>query len=109
MQVLVIRNQGVMDIEAITMMGLSTKQDDNTKIGMFGTGNKYAIAVLMREGYELSIVTPKWKGNFKTDKKVFRGHDYHAITLTADKKKIELGITKPCVFKTNTLVIESTT
>jgi len=38
-----ITNNGEMDIDALHLMGVSSKRDDETKIGMFGSGNKYSI------------------------------------------------------------------
>lgn len=42
--------------EALTLVGASTKDGDDSKIGFFGTGFKYAIAVLMRENVPLGLV-----------------------------------------------------
>lgn len=56
---LVIVNKGTLDDELgeIALMGASTKRGDKNTIGQFGTGNKYAIAYLLRNGFDVKIVT----------------------------------------------------
>lgn len=94
MEVFAIKNKGVMEQEALTIMGLSTKRDDDEKIGMFGTGNKYAISVFLREGFEVGIVTSDWHGEFTTEKAVFRGKEYEKVILNIHGQgEKELGIT----------------
>jgi len=98
MEIMVIKNDGIMEQEAFTMMGLSTKREDFSKIGMFGTGNKYAIAVLLREGFSVGIYTPKYVAAFDVKKKEFRGKEYEQIVMTTTETgeelhRVELGIT----------------
>lgn len=97
MEVLLIKNDGIMELEAFTMMGLSTKREDSTKIGMFGTGNKYAIAVFLREGFSVEIVTKKYSAAFSSMKKEFRGKPFDQIVMNVterdgEKRRVELGI-----------------
>ena len=44
MNYLMIENKGVLDTEALVLIGASTKRDEEGKIGFFGSGNKYALA-----------------------------------------------------------------
>lgn len=46
-------NDGEIDVAAIRTFGASNK--DKTKIGYFGTGLKYAIAILLREGHSVTL------------------------------------------------------
>jgi len=55
MKYLKIKNNGVIDEKSLYLLGASTKRNDSTKIGMFGSGNKYALAFLLRNDFELSI------------------------------------------------------
>jgi hypothetical protein len=46
---LLIENNGEIEEGGLVLMGASTKESDASKIGFFGSGNKYAIATLLRE------------------------------------------------------------
>lgn len=52
---LVFENKGEIDIRGITTFGVSCKKNDSA-IGFFGTGLKYAIAVLLREGLSITVL-----------------------------------------------------
>ncbi|NIS10880.1 MAG: hypothetical protein GWN97_02800, partial [Thermoplasmata archaeon] len=85
-------------------MGASTKRDDASKIGMFGTGAKYAIAALLREKVPVEIRTSEtveagqWGGidmaqttlksyRFKTVPVDMRGHLFDQIYLLEDSER----------------------
>jgi hypothetical protein len=51
---LCIRNDGEIDNKALFLLGASTKEGQD-KIGFFGSGNKYAIATLLRMGVPFEI------------------------------------------------------
>lgn len=55
-------NDGLIDPLAIATFGVNAKVSDNP-IGFFGTGLKYAIAVLLRHGHEITI----WRGTERID------------------------------------------
>jgi len=55
MKYLKFKNNGEIQLEAITLLGASTKRTDNNKIGFFGSGNKFAIAYLLRNGYNIKL------------------------------------------------------
>lgn len=55
MKLIMIENEGEVDILAFTLMGASSKRNSTDKIGFFGSGNKYAIANLLRRGIDFSI------------------------------------------------------
>ena len=48
-------NKGEVDNEIIQLFGLSTKTGDDTKIGQWGSGLKYAIAKFLREDIEIRV------------------------------------------------------
>jgi len=50
-----IQNNGEMDFNAVFLLGASTKEGDDTKIGFFGSGNKYAIACLLRNNIKFKV------------------------------------------------------
>ena len=51
------KNPGELDIRFVQMFGVSAKETDNP-IGFFGTGLKYAIAIMLRTGGEITL----WSG-----------------------------------------------
>lgn len=89
------------DIRAVTVTGLSAKLPGKANpIGKFGTGLKYAIAVLLREGLGVTIVTPTTRYKFVPNAIEFRGQQAEGILMRAwatDKvarpKRQELGFT----------------
>lgn len=54
MKYVVFENSGELDVRALSTFGCSVKVTKNP-IGFFGTGMKYAIAVLLRTGHEIVI------------------------------------------------------
>jgi len=56
---LVIKNQGLIESGDLTLLGSSTKRDDDTKIGMYGSGNKYALAWFVRNNVDIQIFSGK--------------------------------------------------
>lgn len=51
---IVFENEGEIDLASVTTFGVNVKDNDNP-IGYFGTGLKYAIAILLREGQSIQI------------------------------------------------------
>lgn len=73
-------NSEAIDMRAVTIMGISAKTSSDA-IGYFGTGLKYAIAVLLREGMEIVIFSGEEKHVFKRKQTSFRGKDFEVITM----------------------------
>lgn len=55
MKYIKIQNNGVLDENLIFLMGASTKTDDTSKIGQFGTGLKYSITWLLRNNVDFRL------------------------------------------------------
>lgn len=76
-----IQNSGEMDINAITLLGASSKRDDQTKIGFFGSGLKYALAVLLRNKIPVQIFSGVEEIKISTTEKIFRDQKFNVIQI----------------------------
>lgn len=77
---IVFRNQGSIDLRSITTFGVSSKDSDSA-IGYFGTGLKYAIAILLREGCQIDIYTGGEHLQFSTSEQRVRVDDFTFVTM----------------------------
>lgn len=78
-QYLKISNDGLIESDALTLMGASVKEDG--KIGYFGTGNKYALARLLRDGYEIKMFSGLNEIKIGTKLKLFKDKNFNVITI----------------------------
>jgi len=74
-------NEGAIESGALTLMGASTKRGDATKIGMFGSGNKYALAYFIRNGYKIRIFSDGKEIEVGTKEVVFKDRSFNMITV----------------------------
>ena len=77
---IVFKNEGILDINSIITFGVSVKEKESA-IGFFGTGLKYAIAVLLRNGCDISIKAGENVYNFGTEELIVRGKSFPIITM----------------------------
>lgn len=81
----VFKNKGIIDVKMITTFGISAKSDDNPNpIGYFGTGLKYAISVLLREGVPIKIYAGETLFEFNTQIECMRGKEFHVVCLNGE-------------------------
>lgn len=76
----VFTNDGEIDIDGITTFGISAKVTDNP-IGFFGTGLKYAIAILLRLEHKITIFSGTNVLEFSTQEKDMRGKKFAVVTM----------------------------
>lgn len=100
---IIFQNPGLIDLRAVQIMGLNAKETKNP-IGQFGTGLKYAIAVLLRNSCQISI----WRGmheyKFLTNKSSFRGKEFDFVQMQSIVEYCKDDGTKrynDCVFSTD--------
>lgn len=74
-------NKGEIDINALTLLGASSKEGDSTKIGFFGSGNKYALATFMRKGVGVRIFSGDTEFVIETEDVNFRGTGFERIVI----------------------------
>lgn len=77
---IVFKNEGILDINSIITFGVSVKEKESA-IGFFGTGLKYAIAVLLRNGCEIAIKSGMDVYYFSTNELIVRGKSFPVITM----------------------------
>jgi hypothetical protein len=81
MKYLKIKNQGILDIRLVALMGGTTKANDEYKIGQFGTGLKYTLAYLIRNNIDFHIFAGKDKVDIKIETESIRDEDFNIICI----------------------------
>lgn len=79
MKILKIANVGELDSRLLFLLGASTKKNDSSKIGQFGTGLKYAISYLIRNDVAFSIFVGEDELNFSTKNESIRDNEFLSI------------------------------
>jgi hypothetical protein len=79
----IFENAGEIDVRSISSFGVSVKDGDNP-IGFFGTGLKYAIAVLLRTGHDVTIQSGLSIIRFGTTMESIRGQEFSFVTMSID-------------------------
>lgn len=90
--------KGKLDLRAITIFGMNSKPETTTPIGYFGTGLKYAVAVLARENIPIKIIIDKKVWSIVKQDTEFR-----------DKHFAELYLVTPGIIKNRTIKLPFTT
>ncbi len=90
---IVFKNDGEIDVRSISTFGISVKEGSNP-IGFFGTGLKYAIAVLLREGCKVQIFSGLTVIDFALKHEEVRGQKFDFVTMAVDgATPYEIGFT----------------
>ena len=83
-------NPGTFDLRSATLIGASAKQCEDS-IGLFGTGLKYAIAILLREQQKITIISqgeessPPTTYTFTTKEISMRGKSFSIICCNGEE------------------------
>lgn len=77
---IVFKNPGLAEIKALTTHGVSVKEGDNP-IGVFGTGFKYAVPIVLRNGGTFTVFIGNKKYEFGTVKRTIRGKPFNVVTM----------------------------
>lgn len=91
---IIFENKGIIDPISIKTFGVSSKEGDSP-IGFFGTGLKYAIAIILREGGSIKIASGDNLFEFTTLKHVIRNDEFELVCMNGDPMAFttELGKT----------------
>ena len=76
-----IMSKGVIDTLSFSLLGGTTKDNDSSKIGMWGSGLKYAIASMLRNGLKFRAFAGKEEVLFTLVDKPFRGETFKVIAI----------------------------
>jgi len=88
MKYLKISNNTEIDVNAFRLIGACTKRDDNSKIGYFGSGLKYAIAVLLRDNVGLKVYSGKKEFPITVESEIFRGQPFNIVSVCGKKTSL---------------------
>ena len=83
-------NKGEVPINAFKLLGASSKRNDNSKIGYFGTGLKYAIAVMLKQKIDFKIYSGEKEVKISTRKTKFLDDTVDVMTVNGEKTSITL-------------------
>jgi hypothetical protein len=86
MQYLCIQNRGEVDPQALTLLGASVKEGES--IGFFGSGNKYAIASVLRIGLSLRIFSGEREIILETRPQNFRNETFQVLHVDGQPTSI---------------------
>lgn len=75
-------------IDAFTTFGLNAKPNSGNPIGHFGTGLKYAVAIILRMGGKIQLVVQGVEYEFYTTDKDFRGKQFQQIRMRKRRRGI---------------------
>jgi len=80
---IVFENPGLIDVAAVTTMGVSVK--DEGAIGYFGTGIKFAISTILRLGGSITIWRGAEKLEFGLEATMIRDQEFHLVTMNGER------------------------
>lgn len=83
-------NKGEVPVNAFKLLGASSKRGDSSKIGYFGTGLKYAIAVMLKQGIEFKVFSGEKEIKIGTRKTKFLDDDILVMTVNGEKTSITI-------------------
>lgn len=76
-----ISSQGEIEVDALSLIGASTKRNDESKIGYFGSGNKYALTALLRNNIPFKIFSGVNEIKVTTELVTFRNETFNRIIV----------------------------
>lgn len=88
MNYLIVQNKGLIEPQDLCLIGSSTKRDDASKIGMFGSGWKFALAWLMRNDCKPKIFSGTDLINVDFEVSLHRNNPVNVITINNEKTSL---------------------
>lgn len=86
------RTPGLIPLESFTTFGVNVKPNSTSPFGYFGTGLKYAIAVLLRTGHRVVLWRGEHRYEFYVKKEDFRGKEFAFVRMKRSVFNIAHGL-----------------
>lgn len=88
MKYLKIQNDGELDIRLVSLMGGTTKSNDEFKIGQWGSGLKYTLAYLLKNNIDFKIFIGETEIKVTTETEVIRDESFEIICIDGQRTSI---------------------
>ena len=72
---------GELPLDALTRFGINHKPNTESPLGYFGTGLKYAVAIVLRLGGSVALRTDKGRFEFYAKPEDFRGKEFQGVRM----------------------------
>lgn len=89
MNYLMIENEGTTDLEALTLMGVSTSRNNSDLIGKFGTGSKKGITLLLRQGIPVNTFIGNLRAEYFSEPIKINGSEFNQVCMKLTGKTPE--------------------
>lgn len=87
-----IKSLGNIDVHAFILIGASTKRDDESKIGFYGSGNKHSVASLLKQGIDFKVFSGEDEITFTTRKQMFRDQEFEVILVNGQETSLTITL-----------------
>lgn len=81
MKFIKITSHGEIDERAFSLLGASSKRGDSSKIGMFGSGLKYSLSLMLKKGIQFRVFSGYNEIRFSCKEEVFRDKIFSRIFI----------------------------
>lgn len=88
MKYLKIQNNGELDIRLVSLMGGTTKANDEFKIGQWGSGLKYTLAYLLKNNIAFKIFVGEEEVLVDTETEMIRDEAFEIITINGIRTSV---------------------
>lgn len=88
MKFIKISSKGEIDIRAFSLVGATSKRNDNSKIGMFGSGLKYTLSYLLNNQIDFRVFSGYREVIITTKEEDFRGMSIKRIFINGESTSL---------------------